>query len=77
MVAENEDLILPTILSRCQLVKINALETSDITEALIKRGNIDADKAQQTAAIAQGNYREALQFCKMHQKTGNRFYANG
>jgi DNA polymerase-3 subunit delta' len=61
LVAENEDFILPTILSRCQLIKINALETADITEALKKRSNIDAANAQQTAAIAQGNYREALQ----------------
>ena len=61
LVAENEDSILPTILSRCQLVKINALDTNDITEALIKRSNVETDKAQQTAAISQGNYREALQ----------------
>jgi DNA polymerase-3 subunit delta' len=61
LIAENEDLILPTILSRCQLVKINALDTNDIAGALIKRSNIEADKAQQTAAISQGNYREALQ----------------
>ena len=27
----------------------------------MKRGNIEAEKAQQTAAISQGNYREALQ----------------
>jgi DNA polymerase III subunit delta' len=61
LVAENEDLILPTILSRCQLVKLNVLETADITEALIKRGNVEPSTAHQTAAIAQGNYREALQ----------------
>ncbi|SFQ11383.1 DNA polymerase III subunit [Parafilimonas terrae] len=61
LVAENEDLILQTILSRCQLVKINAPDTGDIAEALIKRGNIDTAAAHQTAAIAQGNYREALQ----------------
>lgn len=61
LVAENEDLVLPTILSRCQLIKINALETSEITEALIKRGNTEPVTASQTAAIAQGNYREALQ----------------
>lgn len=60
-VAENEDLILPTILSRCQLVKLNILQTADISNALMKRGNIEAEKAQQTAAISQGNYREALQ----------------
>jgi DNA polymerase-3 subunit delta' len=60
-VAENEDLILPTILSRCQLVKLNILQTADISVALTKRGNIEAERAQQTAAISQGNYREALQ----------------
>lgn len=61
LVAENEDLILPTILSRCQLVKINTLDTGDIREALIIRGKMEAAHAAQTAAIAQGNYREALQ----------------
>src|SRR4249919_3008308 len=61
LVAENEDLILPTILSRCQLIKLNVLETDEIAEALMKRGNVEAETAQQTAAIAQGNYREALQ----------------
>lgn len=61
LVAENEDSVLPTILSRCQLVKISALETSEIAEALIKRGNVETVTAQQTAAISQGNYREALQ----------------
>jgi DNA polymerase-3 subunit delta' len=61
LVAENDDLVLPTILSRCQLVKINALETSDIADALIQRGKLDAASARQTAAIAQGDYREALQ----------------
>ena len=61
LVAENEDTILPTIVSRCQLIKINALETSGISAALIQRGEIDPEKAQQIAAIAQGDYREALQ----------------
>ena len=61
LVAENEDLILPTILSRCQLVKLNALEISEVAAALIKRGNVEIKTAQQTAAISQGNYHEALQ----------------
>jgi DNA polymerase-3 subunit delta' len=61
LVAENEDLILPTILSRCQLVKVNALDPNNIAEVLIKRANLEPAKAQQTAAISQGNYREALQ----------------
>lgn len=61
LVAENEDMILPTILSRCQLVKLYSLETNEIADALIQRGNLEKTTAQQTAAIAQGNYHEALQ----------------
>lgn len=61
LVAENESLVLPTILSRCQLVKVPALETSDITQALVERAKVSPDQARQTAGISEGNYREALQ----------------
>lgn len=61
LVAESEEAILPTILSRCQLVRIPALTDADIEEALITRAGADAQKAKQIAAIAEGNYREALQ----------------
>lgn len=60
LVAENEDLILPTILSRTQLVKINALPAEQITAALTTKANIDATKAVQVATLSEGNYREAL-----------------
>ncbi len=61
LVAENESLILPTIVSRCQLIKIPALEVNEIEQALIDRNNIDKDTARQIASISDGNYREALQ----------------
>jgi len=61
LVAENEEQILPTILSRCQLIKIPLPETAEIKEALIHRAGAAPDTALQTAAIAEGNYREALQ----------------
>ena len=61
LVAENESLVLPTILSRCQLVKIPALETADIANALAERAKVSPDQARQTAGISDGNYREALQ----------------
>jgi len=64
-VAENESLILPTIVSRCQLIKIPALETGEIEEALINRNNIPVvigtETARQVASVSAGNYREALQ----------------
>ncbi len=61
LVAENESLILPTILSRCQLVKIPLLESIDVTTALIIRANLSDEQARQIASICEGNYREALQ----------------
>lgn len=61
LVAENEEKILPTILSRCQLVKIPALQTSEIEKALVERVKCSEDTARQVASICEGNYREALQ----------------
>ena len=60
LVAENEELVLQTILSRCQLVKVPQLQTSDIEKALIERANVPAETARQIAGISEGNYREAL-----------------
>ncbi|HMC85761.1 MAG TPA: hypothetical protein VKI61_09550 [Chitinophagaceae bacterium] len=61
LVAENESQILPTILSRCQLVKIPSLSAIQITNALVDRAKIAEPQARQTASISEGNYREALQ----------------
>jgi DNA polymerase-3 subunit delta' len=61
LVDENEDLILPTIISRCQLVKIPQLSVRDLELALIERSGVSATQARQIAAISDGSYREALQ----------------
>ena len=61
LVAENESLILPTIVSRCQLIRIPALETKDIEDALVNRNKTAAETARQVASVSEGNYREALQ----------------
>src|SRR5215831_9219207 len=61
LVAENESLILPTIVSRCQLIKIPALEINDVQDALITRNKTGAEVARQAAGVSEGNYREALQ----------------
>jgi DNA polymerase III subunit delta' len=59
-VGENEEQILPTILSRCQLVKIPQLHTDEVQQALIERANVAPETARQIAGISEGNYREAL-----------------
>ncbi|HYJ38432.1 MAG TPA: hypothetical protein VEV87_07430, partial [Chitinophagaceae bacterium] len=61
LVAENESLILPTILSRTQLIKIPLLSTEEITSALEISAKITTEQARQIASVSEGNYREALQ----------------
>ena len=60
LVAENQEMILNTILSRCQLVKINRLSDEEIAEALVQQKNIPHEKAVATAHLAEGNFNEAL-----------------
>jgi DNA polymerase-3 subunit delta' len=60
LVAENESQILSTIVSRCQLIKIPAIEAGAIEKALIQRNNCKPHQAHQVAAVCEGNYREAL-----------------
>jgi DNA polymerase-3 subunit delta' len=64
LVAENESLILPTILSRTQLVKIPLPEAADISAALIERLGLGAEQARQIAVLSEGNYHEALQLLR-------------
>lgn len=72
LVSENENLILPTILSRTQLVKVPVLKTEDIETALIDRGKLSPPQARQIALISEGDYHEALQLL---QHTGNDWQA--
>ncbi|ODT35138.1 MAG: hypothetical protein ABS67_02820 [Niabella sp. SCN 42-15] len=64
LVAENEAQILPTILSRCQMIKVPALEDADIQKALIERNRTDPGNAARIASVVEGNYREALQMAQ-------------
>ena len=61
LIAENDQLILPTILSRTQLIKIPNPNKKDIAEALIQKKDIEIGVAKQIAAMCEQNYREALQ----------------
>lgn len=64
LVTENESQILPTILSRTQLVRLSVLQTDEIAATLIERAKIPHDQARKIAAVADGNFREALQLAQ-------------
>jgi DNA polymerase III subunit delta' len=78
LVAENESLILQTILSRTQLVRIPLPDTEDIAAALEAGqapksegrqrsggfAGLGAEQARQIAVLCEGNYHEALQLIR-------------
>jgi DNA polymerase-3 subunit delta' len=59
-VAESEQGILPTILSRTQLIKIPVFEEHDVADALVKHHGLSAEEAAQIASLSSGNMHEAL-----------------
>jgi DNA polymerase-3 subunit delta' len=60
LISENEEDIIQTIRSRCQIVHFNGLSEQTIADGLIKRERIDPKLAIKIAHQAQGNYCKAL-----------------
>lgn len=59
LIAEIQEEILPTILSRCQLVKINKIDDDSMAQALLKKG-VPQSNTQHIAYLADGNFNAAL-----------------
>ncbi len=60
LVSENENQVLPTILSRLQIIRLPRPSVPEIQEALISRAGVAPEQARQLAAVSEQNYREAL-----------------
>jgi DNA polymerase III subunit delta' len=60
LVSEDEAQILPTILSRVQIIRLPRPSIMEIQDALISRAALAPEKARQLAAVCEQNYREAL-----------------
>lgn len=61
LVTENEEQVLPTIVSRCQIIRVPLLDLKEVEDALISRNKTELNMARQAAGVSDGNYREALQ----------------
>ncbi len=55
------NLLLPTIISRCQLIRFELLKEMEIERALIDRQHISAEKSRLLSRVANGSYRHALE----------------
>ncbi len=63
LITENEEDIIQTIRSRCQVLHFSGLSEEAIATQLVDCQNIEANLARKIAHKAQGNYNKALQFC--------------
>lgn len=72
LVAQNQDKLLNTIISRTQLVKINAIDKQHLSNYLIERHELSADQALQLAYVSNGN----LQLATALMQEGTNDYFN-
>ncbi|MGN6180165.1 MAG: ATP-binding protein [Mucilaginibacter sp.] len=76
LVAQNQDQILNTILSRTQLVKIPALENEEIKEFLITQHNQTEQAADEIAYLSNGNLTEALAMLQQENKGYHKLFVD-
>ncbi|MDT8400795.1 MAG: DNA polymerase III subunit [Bacteroidales bacterium] len=62
LVSEAPDLILPTIMSRCQFVRIPSISREALREHLKEAWRLDERRADMIAHLSQGNYLRAVEF---------------
>lgn len=64
LVSDEPDKVIPTILSRCQLIRIPAFRTEEISSYIIERFRIHKAKADDIARVANGNLIRAIELCE-------------
>jgi DNA polymerase-3 subunit delta' len=67
LVAENEENILQTILSRTQLQRIANIGFKDLQQALMKKLDKSADEAGRITQLADGNFNNALRLFEVEE----------
>jgi DNA polymerase-3 subunit delta' len=69
LVSEEADKVIPTILSRCQMVKIPAFSAEDIQNYISSRYSLPPDKAEETARVSNGNIIRAAELCEHEESS--------
>jgi DNA polymerase-3 subunit delta' len=69
LITEEPDKIIPTILSRCQLVKIPAFRASDIRDYMVSTFGKDPEKAADIGRVSMGNICRAAELSENEDAT--------
>jgi DNA polymerase III subunit delta' len=64
LTASQANSLLPTILSRCQEIRLGPLPDNEIERALVEREGMAPERAQLLARISQGSYSRALEWAE-------------
>jgi DNA polymerase-3 subunit delta' len=68
LVAQNEEALLPTILSRTQMLRVTRLKDEDVRQALMNAYGLSMGDANRISMLAEGNYNTAQ---KLHEAVEN------
>ena len=71
LVAENDEQILSTILSRTQMIRLGRIGHEEMTDALMKQHALNHDSAVAISRRADGNYLEAMNLIHHHDEEQN------
>src|SRR6185503_6820559 len=71
LVTNNYELVIPTLLSRTQLVRLGRLTDEEITSALMHRHGLARPAAQKIAHRSGGDYNEAFNLVLHHDEELN------
>lgn len=71
LISENQEQILPTILSRTQIVKVPKLSDDEVREALILLNHCQPKQAEDIAFLADGNFYRAQTMLKDDEVSNN------
>ncbi|MEM8907112.1 MAG: DNA polymerase III subunit [Bacteroidota bacterium] len=74
LVAENQELILNTILSRCQIIKVNPLPDEVVVNALEQKVAIPRTELEAIAHLANGDFNEALQLLEKRENNNAQLF---
>ncbi len=70
LACEQRDLLMQTIISRTQMVKLSRLKDEEIVDALIRK-DISQEKAKEIARFADGDFHQALELSLQEQGEGS------
>lgn len=69
LVSEEDDRLLPTITSRCQHIRIPAISSPDLSAHLVRAAGMNPARAEEIAAIANGNMVRAMELAREDDNT--------